>query len=474
VTTTTLRNPSLEDLDRQTVLHPFTPLKTYASGALGDPRIVEGGKGIRIRDQKGRELIDGFAGLYCVNIGYGRDEVAGAIYAQAKRLAYYHTYVAHSTEALIRLSDRLVRMAPGTPSKVFYGISGSDANETQVKLAWYYNNILGRPEKKKIISRERGYHGSSVMSGGLTGLSFYHTAFDLPYGPIRHTGAPHYYWGAEPGESEEEFSARRARELEELILREGSGTVAAFIGEPVLGTGSITPPPAGYWRAIQEVLRKYDVLLIADEVVTGFGRTGRMFGSETYDIEPDLVTLAKGLTSAYVPLSAVVVGEKVAKVLEQATDQLGAFSHGYTYSGHPLGAAAANVVLDIVEREDLPGNAACTGAHFQECLRETFADHPLVGEVRGVGLMAALEFVADKAGKRRFDPALKVGARVSAAVLEQGLIARAMPHGDILGFSPPLVVTPAEADEIVAIAKRAVDRVTDELTRERLWTAVAA
>ena len=250
--------------------------------------------------------------------------------------------------------------------------------------------------------------------------------------------------------------------------------MAAFIGEPVLGTGGIMPPPAGYWRAIQEVLRKHDVLLIADEVVTGFGRTGRMFGSETYGIEPDLVTLAKGLTSAYVPLSAVVVGEKVAEVLEQATDRLGAFSHGYTYSGHPLGAAAANAVLDIVEREDLPGNAARTGAHFQERLRETFADHPLVGEVRGVGLMAALEFVADKAGKRRFDPALKVGARVSAAALEQGLIARAMPHGDILGFSPPLVLTPAEADEIVAIAKRAVDRVTDELTRERLWTAVAA
>ena len=467
MTTTTLRNPSLEDLDRQTVLHPFTPLKTFASGALGDPRIVEGGKGIRIRDRQGRELIDGFAGLYCVNIGYGRDEVAEAIHAQAKRLAYYHTYVAHSTEALIRLSDRLVRMAPGTPSKVFYGLSGSDANETQVKLAWYYNNILGRPEKKKIISRERGYHGSSVMSGGLTGLSFYHAAFDLPYGPIRHTGVPHHYWGAEAGEGEEEFSARRARELEELILREGPDTVAAFIGEPVLGTGGITPPPAGYWRAIQEVLRRHDVLLIADEVVTGFGRTGRMFGSETYDIEPDLVTLAKGLTSAYVPLSAVVVGERVAKVLEQATDELGAFSHGYTYSGHPLGAAAANAVLDIVEREDLPGNAARTGGHFQERLRETFADHPLVGEVRGVGLMAALEFVADKAGKRRFDPALKVGPRVSAAALEEGLIARAMPHGDILGFSPPLVVTPAEADEIVAIAKRAVDRVTDELSRER-------
>jgi L-2,4-diaminobutyrate transaminase len=469
----TIRNLSLEDLDRQTVLHPFTPLKTYASGALGDPRILESGKGIRIRDRKGQELIDGFAGLYCMNIGYGRHEVADAIHAQAKKLAYYHTYVAHSTETLIRLSDRLVRMAPGTPSKVFYGLSGSDANETQVKLVWYYNNVLGRPEKKKIISRERGYHGSSVMSGGLTGLSFYHAAFDLPYGPIRHTGAPHHYWGAAASESEEEFSARRARELEELILREGPETVGAFIGEPVLGTGGIIPPPAGYWQAIQTVLRKYDVLLIADEVVTGFGRTGHMFGSLAYGIEPDLITLAKGLTSAYVPLSAVIVGAKVARVLEQATDTLGAFSHGYTYSGHPLGAAAANAALDIVEREDLPGNAARTGEHFQQGLREVFADHPLVGEVRGVGLMAALEFVADKGKKRRFDPALKVGPRISAAALEGGLIARAMPHGDILGLAPPLVLTPAEADEIITIAKRAVDKVADELGRERLWTAPA-
>lgn len=461
--TATLRNPSLEDLDRQTVLHPFTPLKTFASGELGDPRIVEGGKGIRIRDRKSRELIDGFAGLYCVNIGYGRDEVADAIHAQARKLAYYHTYAAHSTEALIRLSDRLVRMAPGTPAKVFYGLSGSDANETQVKLAWYYNNILGRPAKKKIISRERGYHGSSVISGGLTGLAFYHAAFDLPFGPIRHTGVPHHYWGAEPGEGEEEFSLRRARELDELIEREGPETVAAFIGEPVLGTGGIIPPPKGYWPAIQEVLRKHDVLLIADEVVTGFGRTGAMFGSNTYGIEPDLITLAKGLTSAYVPLSAVIVGEKVAQVLEQATDQLGAFSHGYTYSGHPLGAAAANAVLDIVEREDLPGNAARTGAHFQAALREAFADHPLVGEVRGVGLMAALEFVADWETKQRFDAALKVGPRVSAAALEHGLIARAMPHGDILGFSPPLVVTRAEVEEIVGIARRAVDQVAREV-----------
>jgi L-2,4-diaminobutyrate transaminase len=463
--TTHPRNLSLAEMDRQSVIHPFTNLKDFRAGKLGDPRIVETGKGIRISDRTGRELIDAFAGLYCVNIGYGRAEVADAIAAQAHKLAYYHAYAAHSTEALIRLSDRLVAMAPGEMAGVFYGLSGSDANETQIKLAWYYNNLLGRPAKKKIISRERGYHGCSIVSGSLTGLSFYHNAFDLPVNPVLHTGAPHHYWGAEPGESENAFSQRRARELEAMIEAEGPDTIAAFIAEPALGTGGITPPPAGYWPAIQAVLKKHDILLIADEVVTGFGRTGSMFGSQHYDIEPDLITVAKGLTSAYVPMSAAIVGRKVYEVMEQGSETLGAFSHGYTYSGHPLGAAAANAVLDIVEGEDLPGNARDTGALFQASLAETFAGHPIVGEVRGVGLMGAVEFVADPASQTRFDANLKVGARVAAACLDRGLIARAMPHGDILGFSPPLVITPAEVDQVVAIAKDAVDAVTEDLVR---------
>ena len=269
--------------------------------------------------------------------------------------------------------------------------------------------------------------------------------------------------------SEEAFSQRRAEELEQLILAEGPDTVGAFIGEPVLGTGGITPPPAGYWPAIQAVLRNYDVLLIADEVVTAFGRTGRMFGCETYGIEPDLITIAKGLTSAYVPMSACLVNERVFEVMKKGSEVIGAFSHGYTYSGHPLAAAAANAVLDIVEKEDLPGNAAGTGGYFQEQLRAAFADHPLVGEVRGVGLMGAIEFVADRKAKTRFDPALKVGARVSAAALERGLIARAMPHGDILGFSPPLVIRRAEVDQLVERAKGAVDYVAGDLTAKGSW-----
>ncbi len=457
----------IAEMDRGSVLHPFTHAKDYASGKAGDPTIITSGKGIRIQDAKGNSYIDGFAGLYCVNIGYGRDEVAEAISKQAHQLAYYHSYAAHTTDQLAILSDRLVRMAPGKMSKVFYGMSGSDANETQAKLVWYYNNLRGMPAKKKIISRDRGYHGCSVISGSMTGMSFYHDHMDLPMGLIRHTGAPHHYWGAEPGESEEQFSARRATELEAMILREGPDTVGAFIAEPVLGTGGITPPPAGYWAAIQAVLRKYDVLLIADEVVTGFGRTGALFGCTKYDIEPDLITVAKGLTSAYVPLSAAIIGEKVYKVIEEGADRVGAFSHGYTYSGHPIGVACANAVLDIVEREDLPGNARTTGAYFQDRLRQVFAQMPIVGEVRGVGLMAALEFVADRDKKQRFDPALKVGAKVSAAARARGLIARAMPHGDILGFAPPLVTTREDVDAIIDIAEAAVREVMDQLTREK-------
>jgi L-2,4-diaminobutyrate transaminase len=300
----------------------------------------------------------------------------------------------------------------------------------------------------------------------MTGMSFYHDHMDLPFSQIVHTGAPHYYWGAHPGETELEFSRRRAAELDELIQREGPETVGAFIGEPVLGTGGITPPPEGYWEAIQAVLRKHDVLLIADEVITGFGRTGAMFGSQRYGIEPDLITIAKGLTSAYFPLSGAIVGEKVYRVIEEGADRVGAFSHGYTYSGHPIGAAAANAVLDIVEKEDLPGKADTVGRYFQAQLEAKFAQLPIVGEVRGVGLMGAIEFVADREKKTRLDPALKVGARVAKAARDRGLIVRAMPHGDILGFAPPLVITKAEIDEMVSIADAAVRSVMDQLVHE--------
>ncbi len=456
----------LSDLDRASVLHPFTNVADFASGKLGNPTFMAGGKGCRIEDANGRNYLDGFAGLYCVNVGYGRTEVAEAISRQAYKLAYYHSYAAHTNEELAILSDRLVRMAPGKMSKVFYGMSGSDANETSAKLVWYYNNLRGKTTKKKIISRHRGYHGCTVFAGSLTGMSFYHDHMDLPIAGVLFTGVPHHYSAAEPGESEEQFSRRRARELEELITREGPDTIGGFIAEPVLGTGGIIPPPQGYWPAIQAVLKKHDVLIIADEVICGFGRLGTLFGSLMYGIEPDLITVAKGLTSAYFPLSATIVSERVFEVMVRGAEKVGAFSHGYTYSGHPIGAAAANAVLDIVERDGLVAKAASNGLYLQQQMKKAFAQMPIVGEVRGVGMLAAVEFVANRELRARFEPGLKVGARISKAARDRGLIARAMPHGDILGFAPPLVITTAEIDEMVAIATAATKQVLDELSRE--------
>lgn len=448
----------LSALDRAHTLHPSTHLAQFARGEAAN-RIIVGGQGVYVEDSLGQRSLDGFAGLYCVNIGYGRQELAEAIAHQAQQLAYYHAYAGHSHEPVIRLSERIVRQAGMGMQRVYYGLSGSDANETNIKLVWYYHNVLGRPQKKKIISRHRAYHGSGLMTGSLTGLPIFHQAFDLPLERVLHTTCPHYYWNAQPGETEAMFSQRCAEDLERLILEEGADTVAAFIAEPVLGTGGIIPPPQGYWAAIQPILRKYEVLLIADEVVTAFGRTGQYFGAHTYQIQPDLITIAKGLTSAYLPLSGVIVGERVWKVLEQGTDQLGALGHGWTYSAHPVCVAAAQANLDIVEREDLIGNARETGAYLQAQLHEQFAEHPLVGEVRGVGLLAALEFVADKQKKQRFLPNQGIGAKVSAACLQEGLIARAMPHGDILGLAPPLVISRDEVDLLIGMLKRAVETV---------------
>ena len=459
---------SLEKLDRSSVLHPATNISDFTSGKA-QSTIVDTANGVRIRDVEGHEMIDAFAGLYCVNIGYGRTEVADAIARQAHKLAYFHTYAGHSTEELIRLSDRLLKMAPvaiggGAFQRVFYGTSGSDANETQAKLVWYYHNLIGKPKKKRIIARERAYHGNTVMAGSMTGLNLYHNFMDLPISAIIRTGAPHHYWGATPGESEREFSARLAAELEALILREDPETIGAFIGEPVLGTGGLIPPPAGYWTAIQAVLRKYDILLIADEVITGFGRTGRMFGSQLYNIEPDLITIAKGLTSAYAPLSGVLVGERVFKVMEAGSAEAGIFPHGYTYTGHPIGVAAANANLDILEREDLTSNAAQVGAYMLANLHDAFDSLPITGEVRGVGLMLAVEFVADPATKKRLDPSLKVAYRVSTLAREKGLITRAMPQSEAIGFAPPLVLTRSDADQIVEIAAASTRQIIDELT----------
>ena len=448
----------LEAWDRDHFFHPSTHMGAHARGETPN-RIVTGGEGVYISDINGRRSLDAFAGLYCVNVGYGRKEIADAIAAQASQLPYYHAYAGHGSEPSIKLAKMIIDRAPKGMSRVFFGLSGSDANETNIKLVWYLNNVLGRPEKKKIISRWRGYHGSGVMTGSLTGLPLFHNAFDLPRAPILHTEAPFFYARKDRSLDEEGFADFCAAELEAMILAEGPETIAAFIGEPMLGTGGIIPPPATYWTKIQAVLRKYDILLIADEVITGFGRLGTMFGSDFYGIEPDLITIAKGLTSAYAPLSGVIVSEKVWQNLVKGSDKLGPIGHGWTYSSHPLCAAAGVANLELVDSLGLVDNAREVGAYFRTALADAVGGNAIVGDVRGEGLLAAVQFSASRETFMPFDPDLKVGVKVAAALVERGVIGRAMPGGDILGFAPPLCLTREEADIIVDATRGAIESV---------------
>ena len=452
----------LETLDRESVLHPATALHTHqADGGM----IADRARGVTLTDIHGKEYIDAMAGLWCVNVGYGRTELARAAAEQMEKLGYYHTFAGASNPPQIMLADRLLGLLRDEaglekPSRVFFGLSGSDANDTQVKLVRYYNNLLGRPEKKKIISRNSAYHGVSVASASLTGLPAFHAAFDLPMEGVLFASTPHHYRNAKPGESEEEFSERLAGELEALIAREGADTIAAMIAEPLMGAGGVIPPPSGYFDRIQPILAENDILLIADEVICGFGRLGSWFGSGHYGLQPDLISIAKGLTSGYLPLSAVVVSEEIWSVLERGSEELGVFAHGYTYSGHPVSAAVAMANLDILESENLVDNAARIGSRLHAGMRSALGEHPNVGEIRGEGMIMALEFVADRTSKEPFDPALAVQKAVAAEAAELGLIVRPLPSaGAAVALSPPLCLSETESDQIVEILTQAVTTV---------------
>lgn len=452
----------LADLDRRYVFHPFTMLGDHAKAGPGF--VITEARGSRLTDSEGRSYLDAMAGLWCVNVGYGRREIAEALRDQAERLSYCHAFSSMSSDTPALLSEKLIGMAPAGMSKVFYGNSGSDANDTQVKIVWYYNNARGRPEKKKIIARQRGYHGVSVMTAGMTGLPGLHAGFDLPLPMIRHCMAPRRLWEGH-GLSDAAFTAKLVDDLETLIAREGADTIGAMILEPIMGAGGVIVPPDGYYPAIQQVLRRHDILLIADEVICGFGRLGANFGCDVFGIEPDLITVAKGLTSAYFPLSACIVADHVWNGLVSGGDRYGAFSHGYTYSSHPIGAAAALANLAIVEEEQLLEAAAARGAVLQARLRDGFAGHPLVGEVRGQALIAAVEFVAGigDAGPIAFDPGLKVAPRIVRAALDRGVIGRALPAADTVAFSPPFVITDDEIEIAVGAFRDAADQVLGEL-----------
>ena len=465
MTAATARNYSLEEMDKQSLFHPVTSVGDHLKNG---PTIFSDGYGVRVKDQHGRSLIDLGAGLWCVNVGYGRPEIAEAAAKAIKDLSYYHLFGSASNEPVIRLADRVLTLFreksdAGHLSKIFFGTSGSDANDTNFKLVRYYNNLRGKPQKKKIISRLGAYHGLTYAAASMTGIPSYHKAFDLPVEGVLHTACPHYYRYGNPGEDETAFTDRMVGELKEMIQREGADTIAAFIAEPIMGTGGVFLPPKGYFEKVQAVLAENDILFIADEVITGFGRTGAWFATGLYKLKPDIVTLAKGITSAYFPLSASVISEDIWTVLRDASPEFGPLMHGFTYSGHPVGGAVGLANLDIMEREGLVENSAAMGAHLRERLRKELADNPFVGDVRGAGLMVAVEFVADKATRRFFQPQTQVHRIVARKVLEEGVLLRALPYGEIVSFSPPLCITRSEIDEAVDRFSHALERAMPEL-----------
>jgi 4-aminobutyrate--pyruvate transaminase len=449
----------------QTVVHGFTNLHQMAHSG---PLVLERGKGIHVWDNTGKKYMEGMAGLWCTALGYGNEELVEAAREQLSRLSFAHLFAGKSHDPAVALAEKIQQLSPAPASHVMFGCSGSDANDTQVKLAWYYNNARGKPQKKKIITRQFGYHGVTIASSSMTGIPRNHIDFDVPLDRFIHVSCPNHYRVGEPGESEEDFATRLAEELEATILREGPDTVAAFVAEPVIGAGGVYVPPRTYFEKVRPVLERHDVRMISDEVICGFGRTGEMFGCQTYDMRPDSITIAKQLTSAYAPLSAVTVPPEVYDALESESRKIGIFAHGLTYMGHPLSCALAIKTLEIYERDDMVGHVRRVAPGFQARLR-ALADHPLVGDARGVGLMGGLELVADKATKRPFPPALGMGLRAVKACEQQGLILRAI--SDIVAVCPPQIITSEQIDELFDMLERGLDQLEAEVSREGLRAA---
>ena len=442
---------SLEAKDLEHLLHPTTNLQQHHE--VG-PVVHERAQGVYLWDNHGKQYIEGMSGLWCTALGYGERALVEAATEQLKKLSYSQLFGSKTNEPSILLAEKLKAMVPFDAGRVFFGLSGSDANDTQIKLMWYYNNAIGRPEKKKIISRTRGYHGVTIASGSLTGLPPFHKHFDLPIPEVLHTDCPYYYREAAEAETEQDFVDRIVDNLEQLIIREGPETIAAFIAEPVMGAGGVIVPPPGYFQKVQALLVKYDIFFIDDEVICGFGRTGCAFGAETFDIEPTTMSLAKAVSSAYLPLSAVLIPEFMYEPFIEASGEIGTFGHGFTYSGHPVCAAVALRNVELMEERNIFEHAATIGEVFQKRLRG-FADHPLVGDARGVGLIGAVELVSDKETKASFDANKGVGAYLMNRCEANGVILRAL--GDTLAFCPPLIISEDQVDELFARFATALD-----------------
>jgi 4-aminobutyrate---pyruvate transaminase len=446
------------------VLHPYTDLKTHLEKG---PVVISRGQGCYVWDDSGKKYIDSLAGLWCASLGFDNERLVEAAAKQMRALPFYQSFAAKSHEPSIELAEMLIARAPVPMSKAFFANSGSEANDTAIKMVWYFNNALGRPKKKKLIGRIKGYHGITAASGSLTGLPANHRSFDLPLPGFIHTIAPHHYHGAEPGESEEAFATRCAEELEKLILAEDPDTVAAMWAEPVMGAGGVIPPPATYFEKIQPILKKYDILLVADEVICGFWRTANYWGSQTLGVQPDIITCAKALSAAYVPISAVLVNERVFQGLADESHAIGTFGHGFTYSGHPVAAAVAVETLKIYDDMDIGGHVRAVAPYFQSEIRRRFAGHELVGEVRGLGLLGGLELVEDKVAHKNFAPARKIGPRAANLLEQHGVIGRALLN-DTLCYCPPLIVTERQIDEILDGTEKALNELAVQLRRESM------
>jgi len=432
------------------------------------PLVIASGKGVRVFDEDGKSYIEGIAGMWCASFGFSEEAIIEAAIAQLRRMPYYHTLFDKTTMQAGELAEKLKAIAPVPMSHVYFTNSGSEANDTIVKLVRYYNNAIGRPKKKKFIGRELGFHGLTLASASLTGVPIMHTDFDLPLPGFLHTSLPHYWREGRPGESEEQFATRLADELEQLILAEGPETVAAFIAEPVMGAGGAITPPKTYFDKIQAVLRRHDVLMIADEVICGFGRTGNMFGSNTYGIQPDLMSMAKGLASAYQPIAGVMISEKIYRAMVEQSRKIGMFAQAFTTSAHPVAVAVASKVVDLMHERDILGHVRKVSQIFLSRLHG-FASHPLVGTTRGVGLMGAVELAADKATKRKFPPMVKEAVRTLCQ--EKGLIIRATGATESLCFSPPLIINEAEINEMFDIFGQALDDIAARVERDGLRAA---
>ncbi|MET4712794.1 4-aminobutyrate--pyruvate transaminase [Pseudomonas sp. PvP125] len=434
---------SLADKDMRHQLHPYTNARAHEEQG---PLVIERGDGVYVIDENGKHYIEAMAGLWSAALGFSNKRLVAAAEKQMSILPFYHLFGHKAHAPSIELAEKLINMAPVPMSKVFFTNSGSEANDTVIKLVWYLNNAQGKPARKKFISRIGGYHGITLAAASLTGLPANQRGFDAPLPGFLHTGCPHHYRHALPHESEEQFADRLAAELDALIVKEGADTIAAFVGEPLMGAGGVIVPPRTYWEKIQRVCRKHDILIVADEVICGFGRTGKMFGSQTFGIGPDILILSKQLSSSYQPISAILLNDRVYQGIADQTKSFGALGHGFTGGGHPVAAAVALENLKIIDEENLVAHAASMGELLRSQL-QTFSDHPLVGEVRGAGLIAAVELVADRATKAPLDAPGNLGRYLAGRAQAHGMITRNM--GDAIAFCPPLIINEAEVRAIV-------------------------